>query len=410
MSGPKKADVEAALNVASNTQRQCAHLIAQAEQAMLEQLQQETGVALRQAEEVTRRLRAALAKLTPQMQRSASGSVDSAQAEMARVEQWLSEAKTASAQAQHTLAQVQAHEQKAERLFQEAEQEYNRAARAIRQAGDHYLHQEMAWAEQAQALYDRAAAELTAAARLRQSAQQTVVTALQHAQAVAATRLEETLTAAQREFARQRAAAEADLRALEVTLENLDATLLETWSDTPAALTEARQTLESIRDLMQSGTFEEAKRLTQAARQALGDALRSAAENQSAHEKREQIGAQVMGALEELGFDVSFESGSRTEPLRIAGQTPDPTGKGDFDIAIPLAGAVNFEVNTPEGDITCLAAVEALQKRLAARGMVWQTTHWGHAEGAAEAVKSRGHDQQTVQRKSQQQTTRDKPG
>ncbi|MPN55447.1 hypothetical protein SDC9_203129 [bioreactor metagenome] len=90
-----------------------------------------------------------------------------------------------------------------------------------------------------------------------------------------------------------------------------------------------------------------------------------------------------------MQFDVSFDPGSRDEPCRISGQTPRADGDGDFDIAIPLSGDIEFEVAEARGDgRDCHAAVTALRERLKERfGLSWDVTDWGRAAGIAATGK-----------------------
>jgi len=486
MSGPKKADVEAALNIARNSQRQCASLIAKAEDAALARLLQDAEAHLRRATDANTVLDKALATLTGDMQRIAPDSVAAARTQAEHARRGLEETQAAVKQTRMATAQAREREQTAERTFRQAEQEYQRAAAALRNADSHYLHDEMSWANRARDLYDQAAQELAAAATARRTAQQTAAEAARRARetqaaltdaqrqtdstraeaetrlraeaearriaeqqrraallaleqaraaltrldslphqkfrpgssqrlqqdftsavrqtdagyhdqaAKAATqiqqqaqRLEQEVAEAQRQFERQRAAAAAELDGLGAALAGVDAAAIRDWANTPAAYDQARQAHEQAQRQIEQEQFDAAGRLAQETRQTVMDAMRSAAENRSAHEQRDTIGKAVMNALTELGFDVSFEAGTRTDPMRISGQTPDPSGKGDFDIAIPLNGAVDFHVEAHEGDTTCVAAVEALRQRLASRGIRWNTTDWGHAQGAGAAVKQR---------------------
>jgi hypothetical protein len=496
MSGPKKADVEAQLNIARNSQRKCANLLAGMEEATTAGILREVDSILNQAAEVSANLRRELEALTGDLQRVAPEAASSARAMAAQVQQELDKARAAVMQARQKAEEAERLKRRANETFVRAEREYERAAEATRRAGSHYLRQEMEWAKQAQALFDQAASELAAAAQARREAERAAVEALQrvkqaHAsatggyqqaraarseaearrraeeearriaeqqrreamlaveqaraafnrlagmphnkfcpgegasiergleaaaralaegrfpEATAAARripeevrrLEEKVRQAQQEYERRRAEAEAAIGALAAAIDSADERLVAEWADDPQALERARQALRSAQQAVALEHFPEAARQAQTARQVLAQALNSAAENKSADEKRQIIGQAVMDVLEELGFDVSFEPGSRTEPMRISGQTPDPTGKGDFDIALPLEGEVNFEVNTPPGDTTCIAAVQELQKRLAERGIRWETTDWGHAAGAAAGITTQQKVKQTEKQK-----------
>ena len=104
-----------------------------------------------------------------------------------------------------------------------------------------------------------------------------------------------------------------------------------------------------------------------------------------ADDRRNEIGAAILDVLEEMHFDVSWDAGTRDQPLRLAGQTADESERGDFTVAIPLSGEVDFEVTATEGDTACVAAVQQLQAKLAERGIGWKTTDWGQAQDAAKA-------------------------
>jgi hypothetical protein len=204
----------------------------------------------------------------------------------------------------------------------------------------------------------------------------------------ASRRAEEKIIQAVHEYEHRKAQAEGQANVLKQTLANMERGLITEWSDAPAAIKMAEAALKEAQEFIWDERFDQAAQLAGDADRHLKEALRTAAENKTSNEKRETISDAVMEVLEELGFEVSWEPGTRTAPLRISGMTPDQQGKGDFDIVIPLDGQVDFEINTPSGDTTCVAAVEALQKRLAERGIVrWQTTDWGHAHGSQPIVE-----------------------
>ena len=146
--------------------------------------------------------------------------------------------------------------------------------------------------------------------------------------------------------------------------------------------------------------FADAEEISRSARQMLTDALQSAAEAKSANESRIHVGNAIMDVLAELHFDVSFDAGNRDEPLHIRGNSADTTGKGDFDISIPLSGEVDFHLEATQGDVSCVGAVNELQKRLAERGVKWNTTDWGHAEGVKMRESEHVTETMTQQRKS----------
>jgi hypothetical protein len=190
---------------------------------------------------------------------------------------------------------------------------------------------------------------------------------------------------------------------LAAAVESADGELLAAWSPAPDALEQARTALEAARAALARETFEEAADGAGAAAGRLAGALHAAAQAHSLDERRTHLGEAIMDTLEELGFEVSFERGTRTDPLRISGQTPDTSGRGDFDVALPLDGEVGFRVEAAEGDVSCVAAVEALRERLAERGFGWSTTDWGHAHGHAPAASVR-QETEVVQQKVKSKT------
>lgn len=187
---------------------------------------------------------------------------------------------------------------------------------------------------------------------------------------------------AQRQLAERRAKAEAEVNDLEAVFNSVDSELINEWSGEKDILSIAHEELEVIKKLLESEKPEEAAIRAEKVKKSLDAAMRSAAENKESDERRTRTGHAIMDALRELDFDVSFEKGSTSQPMRISGQTVDETGKGDFDIEMPLNGEVDFEVTAQEGDISCVAAIKELQNRLSKKGVSWNTINWGHAEGA----------------------------
>lgn len=501
MSGPKKADVEAQLNIVRNSQRKCAGLLAGMEEATTARILREAEGLLDQAAREAGNLQRELEGLTGDLGRFAPGTASLARGVANQVQEELEAARAAVAQTRQKVKEAERLKRAADEMFRRAEQQYELAAEATRRAGSHYLQEEMAMARQAEALFDQAAAQIAAAAQARHEAERAAVNALQRARQASASaangcrqvqsaraeaearrraeeearriteqqrrsatlaveqaraalhrlrdlphekfypgegdaierrlqaavlalnenrfqdaeatsrriaeevsRLEQKTRQAQQEYERCRAEAEAEIGALAAAVDHADAALVGEWADDPQALEKARRALQAARQAAAAERFAEAGQQAQTARQTLAQALESAAENKSADEKRQIIGQAIMEVLEELGFDVSFEPGSRTEPMRISGQTPDISGRGDFDIALPLEGEVNFEVNTPVGDATCVAAVQELEKRLAERGITWQTTDWGHAPpevvaGVTRQQKVKQQEKEKVKRK-----------
>ena len=206
---------------------------------------------------------------------------------------------------------------------------------------------------------------------------------------------------AQRELERRHAESQAHLQGLLAVIEGADAARIRKWSDTSSMYDDALVAADDVRSAMQREEWDKANVLAEQSQDALKQAIESAARNQSQDEVRTEIGEAVMDVLEELGYAVSSVPGSRLEPLRIDAQTPDTSGRGDFDVAIPLNGEVDFHVDTPDGDVSCVAAVKDLQERLKARGVEWKTTDWGHAKDASHAeghvvVEVQGQQQQVI--------------
>ncbi|MBV5338774.1 MAG: hypothetical protein J0665_04335 [Deltaproteobacteria bacterium] len=486
MSGPKKADVVAQLNIAQRSQRLCANLISSAADAAIASILRDAEGIVRDiaAQESTMRdesgsFSSDARRIAPDAVRRAGEAASSSSAAIATSRDILS-------RAHNEVDRAQQQEQEARGTFDRAEEEYDRAMQAVNSAGGHYMHQEMARAQQATQLFTQAERELAAAAKVRKDAEKSASSALQQAReakgavqsarqqiqstrneaqsllkaeadarriaeekrrnatlalekgrsalhrlenlphqkfcpgkldalsrelqaaqqalesgrfdtaladgeriASAAVRLEQEVAAAQKEFERRKAEAETQINVLDATLTGMDEALIREWSDTPDACRHAKQVIDQARQAVAVEHFDDATEPARNERQKLTEALRSAAEAKSSHDKRMATGAAIMEVLQELNFDVTHEPGNKTEPMRIAGQTPDEAGKGDFDIAIPLDGEVNFEVNTPQGDISCIGAIGELQKRLEQRGIQWTTTDWGHAEGAAPSGQPR---------------------
>ncbi|MBF0344830.1 MAG: hypothetical protein HQL06_11440 [Nitrospirae bacterium] len=478
MSGPKKADVEAQLNISRGIQRKCEAIISRAEDAAISRLILDVEGLMRDADTLANSVRTEIGSITADMRRIAPDSVGVITDAAAKTQRNLDDARASLSSAREAVNNASISEDKARGIFEEAEAEYKRALSAVRNAGDHYLHTEMEWARRATELYNSASKELNEASRARTEAQDAATTALQlasetksamqdistrvqstkneatarlraqedakkiaeqkqreaviaiegaraaiiriidmphdrfrpggmgeiqqemesamslfnggrfdEARAKAerihteAARLEKEVVEATREFQRRRTEAESHVIALDAILSETDESLINQWADTPDTIQKARSALASAREDIKSERFEDAGKMAIVAKDSITQALRSAVDNKGADENRSTIGKAVIEALQEMGFDTSFEYGTRTEPMRISGQTPDVSGKGDFDIAIPLDGNVDFEVDTYKSDTSCIATVQTLQKRLAERGIMWNTTNWGHAEG-----------------------------
>ena len=479
MSGPKKADVEAQLNVAMRYKRDCAGLISASETTTIERIIANVEKLLGSVDKIKRSIDNQLGTISNDLRDMVSDELGKLGTQRDDMTIILAQTNDFLAKAQNSMERVANISNNADRIYQDAEQEYNRVSRALRNSGSHYLNKEFEWAKDAAQLFNKANSEYLAAGRIRKEALEHAEKALRvvrnvHSSAenilqntmnlqkeaeqrkraqeearriaeqkrrgaalaterartvldgildlphdkflpgaatnlkesfnilsksfqegrfdsvlqnapefeIKATQIAEKIGDAIRQFQQRKDNALSQIEILEATLAGIDQQLISEWSNSPEEAIKAVDVLSSALKLMDGEEFEDAGKHSQNAKDALMTALESAAQNKTAHEKREQIGQAVMQSLQELGFDVSYEPGTLKEPMRISGQTPSETGKGDFDIALPLSGEIGFEVNTPEGDTTCIAAVDGLQQTLEKQGIKWQTTDWGHAGGA----------------------------
>lgn len=183
---------------------------------------------------------------------------------------------------------------------------------------------------------------------------------------------------AREEFNRKITAAQTASSQLQATIDASDAELIAGWSDDPNALQAANAGLADVHALIISERFDEAVASASRLTGQLRAATTSAAEATAANDRRTSIGDAIMDVLEDMAFDVSFEEGSKSEPLRIAGQVPAATGEGDFVLELPLDGDVDFEVTDQKGEGACSNAVANLRERLASRGIRFTVTDWGH--------------------------------
>ena len=86
---------------------------------------------------------------------------------------------------------------------------------------------------------------------------------------------------------------------------------------------------------------------------------------------------------------MTFEPGTKSEPMKISGQVPAVSGEGDFLLELPLDGEVDFEVTDTNADgSACSNAVATLRQRLADRGIAFTVTDWGHGHDPAAASPS----------------------
>ncbi len=476
MSGPKRADVQAALNVAAKTARRAASIVAERETAALRRdanraeawasgLSGESD-ALREARASLQSARQDVGAVT-----SAVKSVDDAAAQAAA-------AASVVSQATGALRAAEQQDDDARRAHQSAQEVYDRAKAALDRSGGHYLRDQMAWAQEAQKGFAKAAQIAERAQQERKAARRAISEALQSSEnaarsthsalavaqsaqreaeardraeaeaqriaeearrratiAVAAAqsavdsmneadalkfdpqgfartrslaesaaqqlrvgdsegaqrtgeqagglakRLADSVARAKEEFERRQSQAVAAAVQLDSAVEASDAALIRDWSDEPQSRDNARQAQAEAAAAIGREDFEAATRISTQAVQSVMTATASAAENLAANERRTAIGEAVMDVLEDLAFDVSWDDGHRDKPMKISGHSSDMAGKGDFNIEIPLDGEIDFEVSAEEGDGSCAGTVHALQDELAKRGVVWQTTDWGHASG-----------------------------
>lgn len=487
MSGPKRADVQAALNTAARSAQASAAIIATADRAAVRQMGQRLAEVLQDAAN----LRSALEHARGDLASGGHHGPDIAAA-MRAVEEAI-EGLDSSIQGTDTLTSntrdADQAEEKAKRAYDDAQAEYDKAEQGLRQSGGHYLRNQMAWAQNAQRKFDeagklgkkaadsrkaskkvagrvveRAEAAVAAARRAQATADGAIRAAEKRARAAAeAARIaeekrreassaaadarvavdslnvddvdkfapgvrgllaervdgaERALAAgefdavhkavrgvvaeasktatecdeARRKWDEARAAARAAQAGLESQVSSVDSELVEAWARNTDAMAQARAAAERVGTSIDLEAFDEAVRVANAALDDLAAATSSAAEAKGQDLRRREVGEAVMDVLEDLGFDISYEDGTRDDPLRISGQTATPDGRGDFDIEIPLDGEIDFEVTAPEGDVTCVNAIRSLQEQLAERGVDWTVTDWGHAEGhvdGATKVKSR---------------------
>lgn len=184
-------------------------------------------------------------------------------------------------------------------------------------------------------------------------------------------------------FEEEKAAAETECSRFAALLASVDRKLIQEWSAQTAAMGAVVQAANEMEELLKQEAFAKAVDLACTSLGTLEQILGEAAANKAADEQRTKIGEAIMDVLDEMGFDVSFAEGSLQQDLMIAGQTQDISGKGDFDIKIPLNGEIDFEVSATTGDTACVAAIHSLTQKLEDQGIYWQTTNWGYAEGNA---------------------------
>lgn len=481
MSGPKRADVEAALSTAARSAHAASALIARSDQAAVTSMQSKIAALLGESDELRRELNEADRILSA----TAHGddSIASARTAISDALASLDESQSDAARLLEGVSTADAAEEAARQAHGAAQVEYDKAVQGLRQAGEHYLRNQMDWALTSRRLFDEAGEQAKRAAGLRSASKSLAGQALDHAQrgtAHSAHALAQARAAARAADERARAAAEAariaaenerrattavagarisvgsldptvvdkfvplvraelsdrvtrataalsagrtdealDLvegveerasrvasdaarskqdwdaaravalgaqQELDSLLEAVDAGLVADWAANGSAESDARGVADTVTALIDGEEFEKAAAEARRGRDALAAATASAAAAKGQDLRRQEVGEAIMDVLEELGFDISFDEGTRDEPLRISGQTADTTGRGDFDIEIPLDGEVDFEVTAAGGDVSCVNAIRSLQERLSERGIDWHVTDWGHAEGAQDAA------------------------
>jgi hypothetical protein len=186
------------------------------------------------------------------------------------------------------------------------------------------------------------------------------------------------VAAAQSAFEARRAAAQSEGTALEGQIAAVpDLQQLFAWADDPQALEAAKAAVQAVGKAIDGEQFETATEIARAAQTRLVAAQESAIANAARDETRMQNALIIGTELKGMGYDVSMKAGTRDENLLLSGYAPNEEGRGDWDAEVHLDGTVHFEIKT--SDASCIAAIETLRERLAARAMQWTTTDYGHA-------------------------------
>lgn len=168
MSGPKRADVEAALRTAARAAQETASLVAATEASALAALASKLTQVVREAGDIEEGLQTARRELD-----AGAHEDDDTRAARRAVDDALRELRTArdSERAVRTaVAAAGAQEEEARRAFTNAQAELERAEQALRSAGQHYLSAQMEQAKTAKRLFDEAAALARRAATVRADA------------------------------------------------------------------------------------------------------------------------------------------------------------------------------------------------------------------------------------------------
>ena len=182
MSGPKRADVQAALNIAARSAQASAAVISRADRDAVGHM--------------SRRLSDALKDAT-----SLGSSLEQAAEALAHVEHQGSDTESARKAVEAALAALgsglggtvtlagnsrdaDAAEDLARQAYDEAQAEYDKAEQGLRQAGSHYLHNQMAWAQNARMKFDEAGQLAQRAAELRTGSKRAANKAVERAEAL----------------------------------------------------------------------------------------------------------------------------------------------------------------------------------------------------------------------------------
>lgn len=390
MSGPKRADVQAELNIVADAVKCCAGYVSRAENSAINKIMNDSLLRNKSIEQEINNIKKLTNEINGINEKISKELIKTSLKLEKEISKLREEAVNASKNAKISFEDSQDAEDEANDAFERANAEYLKAKEMLENSfGNHYKEKEMDFAREAHRLFDIAKEKLkdAQAKRIitRKKAEESLkksISALNSAKLAVEELKGNKILEAQRQLVAKRAKAEAEVNALEAVFNSVDTELINEWSDEKDILSVAHKELEVIKKLLASEKPEEAGIRAEKVKKSLDDAMRNAAENKESDERRTRTGYAIMDALRELDFDVSFEKGSASEPMRISGQTVDETGKGDFDIEMPLNGEVDFEVTAQEGDISCVAAIKELQNRLIKKGVSWNTTNWGHAEGA----------------------------
>lgn len=184
MSGPKRADVQAALNTAARSARESAAIIANAERGAVSHMGRRLGEVLAGSDEVRAGLNAARAELDGLEHRGSD--TDAARREIDAALAALDGAASGAGSQSTSSRAADDAEAQAKRAYDAAQVEYDRAERGLREAGSHYLHNQMAWAQAARQKFEEAGRLATRAAELRSGSKKTSSKAIENAESAMA--------------------------------------------------------------------------------------------------------------------------------------------------------------------------------------------------------------------------------